>query len=94
MASVLLLLGVPIAEERAATGEKIDVAAQKALKESAEKKLEGPEQQLFLLERVRELTDGASLELKIEIIKRNAGIGAEVAVSLCKLLERSELHVE
>ena len=39
----------------------------------------------FLLERVRELSGGASLEANLALVRNNAEVGADVAVALARL---------
>ena len=39
----------------------------------------------FLLERIRALTQGKSLESNIKLVKNNAQIGAQVAVCLARI---------
>ena len=36
----------------------------------------------FLLGKIKELTDGKSLDVNIELVKHNAKVGAQIAVSL------------
>lgn len=39
----------------------------------------------FLLERIRQLTGGSSLEANIKLVKNNARVGAAVAVECARL---------
>lgn len=78
--------GVPIPEESAAAGEQVESAIKRALEECEEKKIQGTDVTPFLLERIRELTGGASLEANIALVKNNARIGAQVAVCLSKMV--------
>ena len=60
----------------------MEAATQHALEEAAMRKLAGPETTPFLLRRVQELTQGASLAANIALIKNNAAVGAKIAVAL------------
>ena len=77
--------GVPIPQEHAGAGEQIEQAIQKALKETEDKKIIGSNITPYLLQRVQELTSGASLTANIQLIKNNAKIGSQIAVSLAQL---------
>lgn len=74
--------GVPIPEPAAAAGERVERATRAALKEAAERRLAGAEITPFLLQRIRELTGGASLDSNIALIKNNAAVGSRIAVAL------------
>lgn len=74
--------GVPIPQEHAAAGEKVEQATQQALQEAERGELRGSELTPFLLGRIRELTGGTSLTANIALIKNNAAIGAQIAAAL------------
>ena len=74
--------GVPIPVEHAAAGEQIEQAIKKALKETEDKSIIGSNITPYLLQRVQELTRGASLAANIQLIKNNAKVGSQIAVSL------------
>ncbi|KAG9128905.1 hypothetical protein Leryth_009625 [Lithospermum erythrorhizon] len=80
-----ILLAVPIPKEHSTSGSLIESAIQRALKEAREKGITGNAETPFLLSRVNELTGGASLTSNIALVKNNARIGAQVAVSLAQL---------
>lgn len=80
-----ILIGVPIPQEHAGAGEQIEQAIQKALKETQDKNIIGSNITPYLLQRVQELTSGASLTANIQLIKNNAMIGSQIAVSLAQL---------
>ena len=61
---------------------RIKAAIETALGEARVAGVGGSEETPFLLKRVAELTGGASLRRNIELIKRNAGVGGEIAVAL------------
>ncbi|KEX81121.1 pseudouridine-5'-phosphate glycosidase, partial [Listeria monocytogenes] len=54
---------------------------QTALKEAEENHIHGKDVTPFLLGKVKELTDGKSLEANIELVKHNALIGTQIAVA-------------
>lgn len=61
------------------------------MKETDEKGVKGALITPFLLKRVNELTGGESSASNVELIKNNAKLGAEIAVSLAqKLAEESK----
>lgn len=74
--------GVPIPERQAAAGERIERATQQALREAADRKLAGSKITPFLLQRINQLTGGASLKANISLIKHNASVGSRIAVAL------------
>jgi len=56
-----------------------------------EQGIKGNEVTPFLLAKVKELTGGDSLESNIALIKNNAVVGAQIALSLC--VKKGERHV-
>lgn len=80
-----ILIAVPIPREDSASGSLIESAIQRALKEARDKNITGNAETPFLLARVNELTGGASLVSNIALVKNNAFIGAQIAVSLSQL---------
>ncbi|CAK0785665.1 hypothetical protein CVIRNUC_008876 [Coccomyxa viridis] len=76
------VIGVPIPEEHAAAGAKVEQASQQALDEAQQKSLQGSEITPFLLGRIKELTGGESLKANIALIKNNAAVGAQIASAL------------
>ncbi|KAL8527456.1 hypothetical protein ACS0TY_005347 [Phlomoides rotata] len=84
-----ILITVPIPSEHSASGNIIESAIQKALMEAREQNITGSAETPFLLARVSELTGGASLSSNIALVKNNARVGAQIAVSLSQLREAS-----
>ena len=76
--------GVPIPTQHAAAGEQIEQAIQTALSEAQQKRITGSEITPYLLDRIQQLTHGASLTANIHLIKNNAKVGSQVAVALSK----------
>ncbi len=56
----------------------------KALEKAKERNITGKAVTPFLLDQVKELTGGGSLETNIALVKHNARVGAEIAVQLQK----------
>jgi pseudouridine-5'-phosphate glycosidase len=63
----------------------INKAIDAAIKESEEKGIKGKESTPFLLAKVKELTEGASLDSNIRLVYNNVKVGAQIAVELSKL---------
>lgn len=80
-----ILIAVPIPKEQATSGGLVESAIQKAIKEASEKNVTGNAATPFLLARVNELTEGASLAANIALVKNNALIGAKIAVAVANL---------
>ena len=74
--------GVPIPTQHAAAGEQIEQAIQTALSEAQQKRITGSEITPYLLDRIQQLTHGASLTANIHLIKNNARVGSQIAVAL------------
>ena len=77
-----ILVACPIPAEEEIPFEKIDVVIQQALRECEEQKISGKRITPFLLSRVKDLTEGKSLEANIRLVLNNARIGAEIAANL------------
>jgi pseudouridylate synthase len=71
----------PIPEEHAMDETLITEVIESALKEASENNIAGKDTTPFLLAKVKELTGGKSLEANIELVKNNARLGADIAVS-------------
>lgn len=80
-----ILIAVPIPNEHSASGNLIESAIQRAIKEARDSGITGNAETPFLLERVNQLTGGASLAANIALLKNNAATGAQIAVSLSQL---------
>lgn len=74
---VLIANPVPEADEieYAVINEKIE----QALGEAAARGIKGKELTPFLLDRIKEITDGQSLETNISLVRNNAVVGAKIA---------------
>lgn len=78
--AILVVNPPPI--EAALSFEKIEIAIQQALSEAEKQEIHGQAITPFLLNRVSELTDGASLRTNLALLKNNASLGAQIAVKL------------
>ncbi|WOV86026.1 pseudouridine-5'-phosphate glycosidase [Sporosarcina oncorhynchi] len=71
----------PIRKEDAIEKEFIDNIIQQALTEAHNNGIKGKDVTPFMLGKVKELTEGRSLDANIALVKNNAVIGAQIAVA-------------
>lgn len=76
-----IVIANPIPEEYAMDESVINNVIEVALKEADSKGIQGKEVTPFLLSRVKELTEGSSLEANIALVKHNAKVGALIAAT-------------
>ena len=74
-----ILIACPIPAEYEIPYEEMDMVICKALKECDEQHVKGKRITPFLLDRVKQLTEGHSLEANIKLVLNNAEIGAMIA---------------
>ena len=84
-----VLVTCPIPEKDEIPAEEINVVIDKAIEEAEEKGIKGKESTPFLLSKVKDLTEGRSLEANIKLVLNNAEIGARIA---CKRFWRLFQH--
>ncbi|GAA5902185.1 hypothetical protein JCM5296_006623 [Sporobolomyces johnsonii] len=86
-----LLLGNPIPEEYHEIGKALQMAVDQAVAESVENGMARSGKQVtpWLLQRVAELTKGASLESNKALIRNNVKVGGEVAQEYARLLKEA-----
>ena len=77
-----MLVACPVPEDDEIPFEKMDGVINEALKECEEQGIKGKRITPFLLSKVKDLTEGASLEANIKLVLHNAEIGAKIAVGL------------
>ncbi len=77
-----MLIACPIPAEDEIPFEKMDVVINKALAECEAQKITGKRITPFLLSKVKDLTEGASLDANIKLVLNNAKIGAKIAANL------------
>jgi pseudouridine-5'-phosphate glycosidase len=79
------VIGNPITKEYAVLPEKINSAIEEALRRSNERKIIGKEITPFLLDAVKELTGGESLEANKHLVYGNAALAADIAAAFTAL---------
>ena len=77
-----ILIGNPIPKEDAMEVEFVENAIQKALKEADDLAVRGKEITPFLLNAVKVMTQGKSLDSNIALIKNNVRLAAKIADNL------------
>lgn len=77
-----VVIANPIPEEFAMDEDYINGIIDQAIKEAEENNIIGKDTTPFLLGKIKELTDGKSLDVNIELVKHNAKVGAQIAVNL------------
>jgi pseudouridine-5'-phosphate glycosidase len=80
-----VIIGNPIAKEYALPPEKINAAIEEALRRAEAKKIAGKEITPFLLDAVKELTGGESLEANKRLVYGNAALAADIAAAFAAL---------
>lgn len=78
------LVANPIPAEDSIEASFINGIVENALAEAVQQGIAGKDVTPFLLGKVKELTEGKSLEANIALVKNNARVGAEIAVELIK----------
>ena len=79
-----VLITNPIPEADAMEEAFINSIIEKAVEEAKENNITGKNATPFILGKVKELTEGTSLTANIALVKHNAEVGAQIAVSLHK----------
>ncbi|CAI4228760.1 unnamed protein product [Auanema sp. JU1783] len=82
------ILACPIPKQYEGDGKIIEDAIQKALTESKEQQIKSQKITPFLLSRVNELTEGASMRTNIALLRNNARIGGRLAKLLAETTPR------
>jgi len=82
-----ILVAVPVPEVDALDPSTAEKAITQATKEADEAGITGPASTPWLLERVKVLTEGASLQANISLLKNNAQVAGAIAVALAELSE-------
>jgi pseudouridine-5'-phosphate glycosidase len=79
-----LLVGNPPPEASALPRREVETVVQQALAEAAAAGVRGQAVTPFLLARVNALTEGASMQANLALLRNNARLGAEIALELAK----------
>jgi pseudouridine-5'-phosphate glycosidase len=75
-----ILLTVPVPKEDEVPQEKLEQVLTESLREAAEKQISGRNVTPFLLSKMAQTSDGATLRANIALLKNNARVAAAVAV--------------
>jgi pseudouridine-5'-phosphate glycosidase len=81
-----IVIANPVPEQYEAEPGLINSAIEKALSEAEDNHIKGKEITPFLLNKVKEITAGESLETNIALVKNNAELGSKIAIEYAKLL--------
>jgi pseudouridylate synthase len=85
-----ILVTVPPPEDLAIPSQEIEELIQRAVEEARAKKITGNKLTPFLLERVSDLSHGASKKVNIALLLQNARIAAQISKELAKGLSFSQ----
>jgi pseudouridylate synthase len=77
-----VVIANPVPASDALGSEFMEGVIQKALAEATQQKITGKQVTPFLLDKVKELTSGKSLETNVALVKNNARVGTQIAVAL------------
>lgn len=81
-----VVIANPVPEADALEETAINDVITKALQEASDHNITGKKVTPFLLDKVKQLTQGRSLQTNIALVKNNARVGARIAVQLQSLL--------
>ncbi len=76
-----IVVGNPVPQEFESDAESVREATEAALRESKALGISGKAVTPFLLAKIKELTEGGSLETNIALIKNNADLAARIAIA-------------
>ena len=79
-----MLIVNPIPEQYAMPEGPLSECIDRAIREANAQGVKGKALTPFLLDRIKTLTEGKSLEANIQLVLNNARLGAEVAKELCR----------
>jgi pseudouridine-5'-phosphate glycosidase len=79
-----VLIGNPVPAAQAADKEHIDRAIDQAVREAEQQGITGKAVTPFLLSRIVDLTEGASLVTNVALVEHNARLAARIAVALAR----------
>jgi pseudouridine-5'-phosphate glycosidase len=77
-----LVIANPVPEADALDHNEIEAVIQRALQEAKENGIAGKKVTPFILDKVKQLTAGKSLQTNIALVKHNAEVAAKIAVAL------------
>ncbi len=82
-----LLIANPVPTEFALSKKKVDHWIEQALKLAHQENIKGKQLTPYLLNKVKELSEGRSLKANIELLKHNATIAARIALSYHQIVK-------
>ncbi len=80
-----MLITNPVPEAYAMDEKVMGKTISLAIAQANEQGVKGKDITPFLLDRIKTLTEGRSLETNIKLVLNNAKLGAQIAIALCKL---------
>jgi pseudouridylate synthase len=80
-----MLIANPIPQEYAMPDQEMDDCIRRAIDDANAAGVKGKNLTPFLLDRIKNLTQGKSLEANIHLVLNNAKLGAAIAIALCRL---------
>ena len=85
-----VLLSNPVPFDMEIPAAQINAIIDAALQEASKQGIAGKQVTPYLLKRINELTQGASLKTNIALVKNNARVGAQLAVALAHALTQQK----
>jgi len=76
-----VVIANPVPESDALEHDKIEAVIQQALEEAKQNNIAGKKVTPFLLDKVKQLTAGKSLQTNIALVRHNAAVAAQIAVA-------------
>ncbi len=83
-----MLIANPIPAQFALDSDTMNRYIEEAQAEAVELGISGKEITPFLLQRIFELSDGASLEANVQLVLNNTRLGAQIALAVCNLKQK------
>ena len=83
-----LIVANPVPEEDALNHEEIEAVIVRALNEAKENHITGKQVTPYLLDKVKQMTGGKSLQANVALVKHNAEVAAKIAVAYKKRKEQ------
>ncbi len=80
-----ILIANPLADQNIIEKDMIEQAVNRAIEEAERQSIKGKEITPFLLDRIKTLTGGKSLEANKKLVRNNAKLAAKIAVALHQL---------
>lgn len=84
-----LLVSVPVPAEKELATDVVNSAIDQATDEARKRGIRGKQVTPFLLARLAEITGGRSVETNLALLKNNARVGAQIALAISRLREKT-----